>query len=71
MLHKIHLETKVNANVRNVELVHYSNKCQKEKMTFIRWGENKEDDLESITSFNSVMNSVYSENDNRSSESDT
>ena len=33
-------------------------------------GENKEDDLESIISFDSEMSSVYSENDNSSSESD-
>ena len=32
---------------------------------------NKEDDLESILSFDSEMSSVYSENVNSSSESDT
>ena len=53
------------------ELRHYSNKCQKEKKTFILCGENKEEDLESILSFDSEMSSVYSENDNSSSESDT
>ena len=40
-------------------------------MTFILWGENKEEDLESILSFYSEMSSVYSENDNNSSGSDT
>ena len=36
------------------ELGHYSNECQKEKKkTFIIWRENKEDDLESILSFDS------------------
>ena len=53
------------------ELRHYSNECQKEKKTFIIWGENKEDDLESILSFDSEMSSIYSENDNSSSESDS
>ena len=43
---------------------------KKEKKTFIIWVENKEDDLESIISFDSEMSSVYSENDNSSSESD-
>ena len=38
----------------------------KEKKTFIIWGENKEDDLESILSFDSEMSSVYSENYNSS-----
>ena len=52
------------------ELEHYSNECQKEKKTFIIWGENKEDDLESILSFDSEMSNVYSENDNSSSKSD-
>ena len=33
--------------------------------------ENKEDDLESVLSFDSEMSSDYSENDNSSSESDT
>ena len=33
------------------------NECQKEKNTFIIWGENKEDDLESIISFDSEMSS--------------
>ena len=60
MLHKIHQKTKVNANVGN----------KKEKKTFIIWVENKEDDLESILSFDSEMSSIYSENDNSSSESD-
>ena len=50
---------------------HYSNECQKEKKTFILWGENKEEDLESIVSFDSEMSSVYSKNDNSSSDSDT
>ena len=40
-------------------------------MTFTIWGENKEDDLESIISFDSEMSSVYSENDNGSSDGDT
>ena len=53
------------------ELGHYSNECQKEKKTFIIWGENKEVDLESIPSFDNEMSSVYSENDNSSSESDS
>ena len=52
------------------ELGHYNNECQKEKKTFILWGENEEEDLESILSFDSEMSSVYSENDNSSSESD-
>ena len=43
------------------ELGHYSNECQKEKKI---WGENKEEDLESILSFDSEMSSVYNENDN-------
>ena len=43
----------------------------KEKKTFIIWGENKEDDLESILSFDSEMSSVYSENYNSSSTSNT
>ena len=43
---------------------------KKRKKTFIIWGENKED-LKSILSFDSEMSSVYSENDNSSSESDT
>ena len=34
-------------------------------------GRNKEDDLESILSFDSEMSSVYNENDNSSSTSDT
>ena len=46
------------------ELGHYSNECQKDKKAFIIWGENKEDDLESILSFDSEMSRVYSENDN-------
>ena len=33
-------------------------------------GENKEDDLESILSFDSEMNSIYSEKNNNSSKSD-
>ena len=53
------------------ELGHYSNECQKEKNTFILWGENKDEDLESILSFDSEMSNVYSENDNSSSENDT
>ena len=53
------------------ELEHYSNECQKEKKTFILWGENKEEDFESILSFDSEMSSVYNENDNNSLESDT
>ena len=53
------------------ELGHYSNECQKEKNTFIIWEENKEEDLESILSFDIEMSSVYSKNDNSSSESDT
>ena len=40
---------------------------KREKKTFITWGENKEDDLESLLSFDSKMSSVYSENDNSSS----
>ena len=52
------------------ELRHYSNECQKEKKTFIIWGENKENDLESILSFDSEIISVYNENDNSSSGSD-
>ena len=44
---------------------------KKKKKTFIIRGENKEDDLENILSFDSEMSSVYSENDNSSSESDT
>ena len=44
---------------------------KKKKKTFIIWGENKEDDLESILSFDSKMSSIYSENDNNTSESDT
>ena len=39
--------------------------------TFIIWGENKEDDLESILSFDSEMSSVYCENDYSSLENDT
>ena len=39
----------------------------KRENTFIIWGENKEDDIESILSFDSEMSSVYSENDNSSS----
>ena len=53
------------------ELGHYSKECQKEKKRFIIWRENKEDDLESILSFYSEMSSIYSKNDNSSSESDT
>ena len=53
------------------ELEHYSNECQKKKNTFIIWGENKEDDLESILSFGSEISSVYSENDDNSSQSDS
>ena len=34
-------------------------------------GENEEEDLESILSFNSKMSNVYSENDNSSSESNS
>ena len=48
-----------------------SNECQKKKKTFIIWGKNKEDYLESILSFDSEMNSVYSKIDNSSSKSDT
>ena len=51
------------------KLGHYSNECQKEKMTFIFWEEYKEEDLESILSFDSEISSVYSENDNSSLES--
>ena len=43
----------------------------KREKTIIIWGENKEDDIESILSFDSEMSSVYSETDNSSSESDT
>ena len=43
----------------------------KREKTFIIWGENKEVDLESIPSFDNEMSSVYSENDNSSSESDS
>ena len=43
----------------------------KKRNTFIIWGENKEDDLESILSFDSEISSVYSENDNSPSQSDT
>ena len=42
-----------------------------DKKTFILWGENIEEDLESILSFDSEMSSIYSENDNNSSRSDT
>ena len=44
---------------------------KKRKKTFILWGENKDEDLESILSFDSEMSSVYSKNDNSSSKSDT
>ena len=40
---------------------------KKRKKTFILWGENKDEDLESILSFDSEMNSVYSKKDNSSS----
>ena len=43
----------------------------KGEKTFILWGENKEEYLESILSFDSEMSSVHSENDNSSSGSDT
>ena len=47
------------------ELGHYSNECQKEKKKHLLYGgENKEDDLESIISFDS-------ENDIGSLDSDT
>ena len=68
MLRKIHQKTKANANVGNVE--NYDITVMNVKMrkkTFIIWGENKEDDLENILSFDSEMSSFYSENDNSSS----
>ena len=40
---------------------------KRKKKTFIIWGENKEDYLESIISFDSEMNSVYRDKDNNSS----
>ena len=43
----------------------------KRRKRHLLWGENKEEDLESILSFDSEMSSVYSENDNSSLESDT
>ena len=43
----------------------------KRENTFILWGENKDEDLESIISFDSEMSNVYSENDNSFSENDT
>ena len=53
------------------QLGHYINEYQKEQKTFIIWGENKEDDLESILSFDNKMSSVYSANNNSSLESHT
>ena len=44
---------------------------KREKKTFIIWGKNKEDDLESVLSFDSEMSRVYNENNNSSSTSDT
>ena len=41
------------------------------KKKHVIWGENKEDDLENILSFDSEMSSIYSVNDNSSSKSDT
>ena len=68
MLRKIHQKTKVNANIGNVENQDITiMNAKKRKKTFIIWEENKEDDLESILSFDSEMSSVYSENDNSSS----
>ena len=44
----------------------------KRRKRHLSYGEkNKEEDLESIISFDSEMSSVYSENDNSSLESDT
>ena len=72
MLREIHQRTKVDANVGNVENYDITvMNVKKEKMTFILWGEIKEEDLESILSFYSEMSSVYSENDSSSSGSDT
>ena len=65
MLREMHQKTKVDANIGNVENYDITvMNVKRRKKTFILWGENKEEDLESILSFDS-------ENDNNSSESDT
>ena len=42
----------------------------KKKMTFTIWRNDKEDDVESILSFESEMNNIYSENDKSTIDSD-
>ena len=42
----------------------------KKKMTFTIWRNDKEDDIESILSFESEMNNIYSENDKSTIDSD-